>query len=379
MVFKLAKECQLKNTAWIKPGKVAWDWWNANNVYGVNFKSGINTATYKYYVDFASRYGIEYIILDEGWSKTTDLFAVNPDINIDELLKYAKSKNVGVILWVVWKTLDNQLQQALDQFEKWGVRGIKVDFMQRDDQLMVNYYWKVAEEAAKRHLLVDFHGSYKPDGLSRTYPNVLTREGVRGLEQSKGSMYPTPEHNVTIPFIRMLAGGMDYTPGAMINAQLRDFRPINDRPMSMGTRCHQLAMYVVFESPLQMLCDNPTNYLKEPECMQFLSKVPSVWDETIPLDCKVADYVMVARKRGTVWYVGAMTDWTPRTLSVDFSFLPAGVYSATIYQDGVNANRVGNDYKRIVKQIKNTDKMQINLAPGGGWVARIVKPAPQGK
>ncbi len=373
MVYKLAKPCRIEDTSWIRPGKVAWDWWNANNIFGVDFRSGVNTDTYKYYIDFASKYGIEYIILDEGWSKPADIFEINPDINIEELLRYARQKNVGIILWVLWKPLDDRLEEALDLFEKWGVKGIKVDFMQRDDQWMVNYYWRVAREAAKHKLLVDFHGSYKPAGLRRTYPNVLTREGVRGLEHVKWSNYPTPEHNVTLPFTRMLAGPMDYTPGAMINAQEKNFQFIFDRPMSMGTRCHQLAMYVVFESPLQMLCDSPSHYLREPECMEFLSKVPSVWDRTIALDAKVGDYILVARKRGTEWYVGAMTDWTKRQMTVDFSFLDEGNYKIEIYQDGTNADRYGNDYKKVVGKVSNDDKYLIELAPGGGWAARIYK------
>lgn len=375
MVYKLARPLELEDTSWIKPGKVAWDWWNANNIYGVDFEAGINTATYKHYIDFASQHGIEFVILDEGWSDTADLFKVNPDIDMEGLLRYAKEKNVGIILWVVWKTLDDQLEPALDLFQRWGVEGIKVDFMQRDDQWMVNYYLKIAREAAKRKLTVDFHGAYKPTGLRRAYPNVLTREGVRGLEHNKWSKDPSPEHNVTLPFIRMLAGPMDYTPGAMINAQEKDFQPIFNRPMSMGTRCHQLAMYVVFESPLQMLCDSPTNYQREPECMEFLSRVPTVWDETRALDAKVGDYVLVARRSGEEWYLGAMTDWSPRELTVDLSFLGWRNYNAEIYQDGPNAHRVGNDYTKIVRQVTSKDKLQIRLAPGGGWAARITKAA----
>ena len=261
MVYKLAKPSQLEDTSWIKPGKVAWDWWNANNLYGVDFKAGINTETYKYYIDFAAKYGIEYIIFDEGWYVLGDLTKITKGLDVEELFRYAKSKNVGIIPWVIWKTLDDQLEAAMDQFERWGAKGLKVDFMQRDDQWMVNFYHKIAKETAKRRMLVDFHGSYKPAGLQRTYPNVITREGVRGLEHSKWSKDANPEHNVTIPFLRMVAGPMDYTPGAMINAQQNDFQPIFNRPMSMGTRCHQLAMYVVYESPLQMLADSPSNYL----------------------------------------------------------------------------------------------------------------------
>ncbi|MBN2028926.1 glycoside hydrolase family 97 protein [bacterium] len=373
MVFMLSKPLQLEDTSWIKPGKVAWDWWNALNLYGVDFKAGINTETYKYYIDFASKYGIEYIILDEGWYELGDLMSINPDIDMETLLAYGKEKNVGIILWVVWKTLEDQLEMALDQFEEWGVKGIKVDFMQRDDQWMVNYYWKIAREAAKRKLLVDFHGSYKPSGLRRAYPNVLTREGVRGLEHCKWSNLFVPGHEVTIPFIRMVAGPMDYTPGAMNNAQRRNYRPINARPMSMGTRCHQLAMYVVFESPLQMLADSPSNYLREPECMAFLEKVPTVWDETVALYAKVEDYIAVARRNGDDWYVGVMTDENARAFDIDFSFLDSDEYTVESYQDGVNADSYASDYKRTISTVSRNQHVQIELAQGGGWAARIVK------
>ncbi len=372
-VYKLARPLQIKDPAWIKPGKVAWDWWNANNVFDVPFQSGINTETYKYYVDFAASYGLEYIILDEGWSDTTDLLKINPALDMPQLLAHAKEKKVGIILWVVWKTLDDQLQEALDLFQSWGIKGIKVDFMQRDDQWMVNYYWRIAAEAAKRHMLVDFHGSYKPSGLRRAFPNVLTREGVKGLENTKWSEQPSPEHDLILPFTRMLAGPMDYTPGAMINAQEKNFRSVFTRPMSLGTRCHQLALYVVFESPLQMLSDSPSHYLREKECMEFLASVPSVWEETVVLDAKVADYILIARKSGQDWYVGAITDWTPRELTIDFSFLAPGEYTVEIYQDGPNANKYGNDYQKLSEKVKKGDFWKIKLAPGGGWAARIHK------
>jgi len=371
MVFKLAKPLQLRDTDWIKPGKVAWDWWNANNIFGVDFEAGINTKTYKYYIDFASDYGVEYVILDEGWYKLGDLFDISPDMDMQEIIRYAQKKNVGIILWVVWKTLEDQLNDALEQFEKWGVKGIKVDFMQRDDQWMVNYYHKIAREAAKRHLLVDFHGAYKPTGLRRAYPNVLTREGVLGLEHNKWSKNVTPEHNLTLPFIRMLAGPMDYTPGAMVNANEKNFRIVFTKPMSMGTRCHQLAMYVVYESPLQMLADSPSRYLGEKECLEFLSRVPTVWDETLILDAQVADYILIARKAGEEWYVAAMTDGSPRELNVDLSFLSDGEWGAVIYKDGTNANRYGSDYRKEVISLSQQDELEIKLAPGGGWVARI--------
>lgn len=371
MVYKLATPNKLVDFFWIEPGKVAWDWWNALNIYGVDFESGLNTDTYKYYVDFASAYHIPYIILDEGWSDTEDLLKVNPDINMKELLAYAKKKNVGIILWVVWLTLDRQMELALNTFQEWGVKGIKVDFMQRDDQKMVNYYEKVAVEAAKRKLMVDFHGSYKPTGLRRTYPNVMTREGVHGLENDKWAKTVTPEHDVTIPFTRMLAGPMDYTPGAMINATAKQFNPVWDRPMSQGTRCHQLAMYVVYESPLQMLADNPSNYYKEPETMTFLEQVPVTWDDTRVLAAKVGDFVIIARKNENKWYIGGMTDFSARQIEIPLSFLTEGMHKITFWKDGVNADKTATDFKVETRMLTPQDKIMVEMAPGGGWVAII--------
>jgi alpha-glucosidase len=371
IVYLLERPSQVQDTSWIKPGKVAWDWWNANNVYGVDFKSGVNTETYKYYIDFAAKYGIPYIILDEGWYKLGNLLEVVPEINMDELTAYAKQKNVGIILWVVWKTLDDQLIPALDQFEKWGVKGIKVDFMQRSDQILIDYYSRVSREAAKRKMLVDFHGDQKPATMTRTWPNLISTEGVRGMEWSKWSADSEPKHNVTLPFTRMFLGPMDYTPGAMRNATKATFAPILGQPMALGTRCHQLAMYVVFESPLQMLSDSPSNYMREPEIMEFLAPVPTEWDETKVLDARIADYVVVARRNGRDWYVGAMTDWTPRNLEIDLSFLPEGNFTMEAYQDGVNADRYASDYKKTTTQVNRTTKLTLPLASGGGWAARI--------
>jgi alpha-glucosidase len=374
IVYRLASETTLTDTAWIKPGKVAWDWWNANNLYGVPFKTGVNTDTYKYFIDFAAAHGIEYVILDEGWYKLGDLLSVVPEMNLDELAAYAREKKIGLILWVVWKTLDEQMDAALDRFVQWGIKGIKVDFMQREDQWMVRFYERTAREAARRKLLVDFHGAYKPTGLSRTYPNVLTSEGVKGLEHNKWSADASPVNAVTFPFIRMLAGPVDYTPGAMINAA-RDssFAPIFNRPMSQGTRCHQLAMYVILESPLQMLADSPSNYLREPESLEFLSAVPTVWDETRVLDAKLGEFILLARRHGRDWYIGAMTNWTARDLDLDLSFLGSGSYQADIYRDGPNADRVGIDYRRETRRVSSTDRLKIHLAPGGGWAARVKK------
>jgi alpha-glucosidase len=372
IIWLLEKPSQLQDTSWIKPGKVSWDWWNAWNVYGVDFKAGVNTATYKHYVDFAAKYGIPYIILDEGWYKLGNLMEVVPDLNMDELAAYAKQKNVGLIMWVIWKTLDDQLQPALDQFEKWGVKGIKVDFMQRSDQVMINYYHKISREAAKRKMLVDFHGDQKPATMTRTWPNLISTEGVRGMEWDKWSAEAEPEHNVTLPFTRMFLGPMDYTPGAMRNGTRETFKPIVTQPMALGTRCQQLAMYVVFESPLQMLSDSPSNYEREPEAMEFLAAVPTVWDETRVLDAKIADYVIVARRSGKDWYIGAMSDWTPRELDLDLSFLPDGTFHMQSYEDGVNADRMAGDYRMKKSEVSKSTKLRIKLAPGGGWAARLV-------
>jgi len=362
----------MTDTSWIKPGKVAWDWWNDSNVYGVPFKSGVNTETYKHFIDFAAEHGLEYIILDEGWYKLGDLLSITPGLDMDAIAAHARQKNVGLIMWVIWKTLDLQMGPALDQFEKWGVKGIKVDFMQREDQWMVNYYERVAREAAKRKLLVDFHGAYKPTGLHRTWPHVITSEGVLGLEQSKWGDMASPDNAVTFPFMRMLAGPVDYTPGAMMNAAKKDFQPIFSRPMSQGTRCQQLAMYVVFESPLQMLADSPSNYRREPESLAFLAAVPTVWDQTRVLGAAVGEHILVARQRGREWYVGALTNWDARDLAVDLSFLGSGQFRAEIFRDGANAHRVGVDYAREEKAVTAADRLPVHLAPGGGWVARIV-------
>jgi alpha-glucosidase len=371
MVFKLAAPNRIGDTGWIKPGQVAWDWWNANNIYGVDFRAGINNETYKYYIDFASKNGIEYVILDEGWYKLGSVLEQVPDINVQELCSYAESKNVGVILWVVWKSLYNQIDKALAQYEKWGVKGIKVDFMQRDDQPVVNFYWEATKKAAEHHLLIDFHGAYKPDGFGRTWPNALTREGVKGMENNKWSKDINPDHDVTLPFTRMVAGPMDYTPGAIINMDKANFSPHFTRPESQGTRAHQIALYVIYESPLQMLSDNPSNYMKEQESTDFIVNIPVVWDDIIGLDGKVGDYILLARRSGKEWFVGALTDWISRDMELDLSFLPAGEYTMDIFQDGVNADRYAGDYKHLKSNIKSGEKMKIHLAPGGGWTARI--------
>jgi alpha-glucosidase len=369
LIYKLATPLQLEDVSWIKPGKVAWDWWNANNIFGVDFEAGVNTNTYKYFIDFASEYGLEYIILDEGWYHLKDVLAVKDEINIPELVAYGKEKNVGLILWVTWKALDEKLDEALQQFSDWGIKGIKVDFMQRDDQWMVNYYHRVAKKAAAKKLLVNYHGAYKPTGMRRAYPNVITREGLLGMEQTKWSDKANPDFDLLLPFIRMVSGPMDYTPGAMKNATKRNFRPVFTEPMSAGTRCHQLAMYVVFESPLQMLSDNPSNYYRELECMTFLSKVPSVWKDTKVLQAKVGEYVAMARQSSDDWYIGAMTNWEEREMKLNLDFLGEGVYELQIWQDGINANRHAADYKVTSQKVNKDNVLSLRLAKGGGWVA----------
>lgn len=374
MVYKLSTPSVLSDTKWIKPGRVAWEWWNDRNIYGVNFNSGINTETYKYYIDFASKFGLEYIILDEGWSLGShDLLHTVPELNLSELVKYAGSKNVDVILWVLWNALNEDMERILDQFQRWGVKGIKVDFMQRGDQYMVNYYERAAREAAKRKLTVDFHGAYKPSGLNRKYPNVLSQEGVKGLEHSKWSNDVTPKHDVTLPFTRMAAGPMDFTPGAMINANKDDFRFIFSEPMSQGTRCHQAAMYVLYTSPLQMFADSPSNYLRDSVYTRFISRIPSVWDRTVGLKSKAGEYAAVSRKKGNTWYIGAMTDWNSREIEIQLDFIEGGDYKLEYVEDGINAERHASDYSLGKKQVKKNETIKLKLAPGGGW-AGILSP-----
>ena len=374
MIQKLASPSRISDVSWIKPGKVAWDWWNDWNISHVDFKAGINTITYKYYIDFAAANSIEYIIIDEGWSESGDMRKISSNINLEEILAYGKQKKVGVILWASWYAVTRIMDEVFDKYAKMGVKGFKIDFLDRDDQKMVASVYEIAKSAAKYKLLVDFHGMYKPTGMQRTYPNLINFEGVKGMENVKWT--PTddvPQYDVTIPFIRMMAGPMDYTPGAMRNATKSNFRPSNSLPMSQGTRCHQLAMYVVFEAPLQMLADNPTAYLKEQESTNFISKVPTTFDETVALDGKVGSYVAIARRKGSEWYVGAMSNWDARDLNIDFSFLGDGNYEAEIFRDGVNAEKDATDYKREVITISSKDKRIIHISNGGGWAARIYK------
>jgi alpha-glucosidase len=378
MVYRLAAPARFADTSWIKPGKVAWDWWNNWGLYNVNFKVGINTETYKAYIDFASKNKIEYVILDEGWAvnKKADLFQVIPEIDLKEIISYAKTKNVGIILWAGYYAFNRDMEHVCKYYSEMGVKGFKIDFMDYDDQPMVDFHYKAAAMAAKYHLMCDFHGTYKPTGLNRTYPNVINFEGVNGLEQMKWSTLKEVDqvvYDVTVPYLRMLAGPMDYTQGAMRNASRSSYRPVNSDPMSQGTRCRQLAEYVVFTSPFNMLCDSPTHYEEEQQCTDFISKVPTVWDETCALDGKIGEYVALARRNGNTWYVGALTDWNRRSLTLDLSFLGKGDFVGEVFYDGPNADKMASDYQKSEIDIPANRQLSISMAKGGGWVMKIVK------
>ena len=369
LIYKLAPEAE-GDYSWVRPGKIAWDWYNALILTGVDFKCGINNDTYKYYIDFASKYGIEYVVIDDGWSEAWDVTKTIPEINMEELVAYGKKKNVDLILWVSWAPFREKIDEAFDKFSQWGIKGIKMDFMNRDDQEMVDFYYEVARKAAARKMLVDFHGAYKPTGWLRTFPNVLTSEGVAGLENHKWGSFVTPKHNVTLPFTRMVAGPMDYTPGAMINFHEKDHKIWFNLPASVGTRCHQLGMYVVYESPLQMLADSPSNYYREPVCMEFLSQVPVVWDETRVLKASVGEYVVVARRHGDTWYIGGMVGEKGQKFEIDLDFIK-GNKTLTYWEDGVNVDMNANDFARRVQKVKQGDKITITMYDGGGYAAII--------
>lgn len=376
MVYRLAAPTRINDVSWIKPGKVAWDWWNDWNLYGVDFEAGINNETYKYYIDFASKNGIEYVILDEGWAVNlqADLLQVIPEIDLPMLVEYGKARNVNLILWAGYWAFDRDMENVVKHYADMGIKGFKVDFMDRDDQPMVDFIYRAAETCARYQMLLDFHGMYKPTGLQRTYPHVINIEGVFGQEIVKWTVNPDQvTYDVTIPFIRMVAGPLDYTQGAMRNATKNNYRSVNSEPMSQGTRCRQLATYVIFESPLNMLCDNPSNYMREPECTEFIAKIPTVWDETIALDGSVGEYVTMARRNGNDWYIGGMTNWDVREVEVDLSFLGDGDYKLELFRDGINAHRAARDYKKETLSIPANRKVKIKMAPGGGFAMRVVK------
>ena len=386
MAQRLAPACRIADTSWIRPGKVAWDWWNNTNISGVNFTSGMNTNTYLYYIDFAAKNHLEYIIIDEGWSGKESLMSeLNPEIDLKRLIAYGQEKGVGIILWSSWRNLIGSdplggnavSDQVIKHYADMGVKGFKVDFFDRDDQQVIASAYQLAACAARHHLVLDYHG-LKPFGIQRAYPNIFNFEGVKGLENSKweprvgdGPLHNQPRYDVTAPYLRMLAGPMDYTPGAMSNAMKDSFFGNNDHPMSQGTRVHQMAMYTTFEAPLQMLADSPTKYMQNQECTDFIAQIPTTFDETITLDGQLGEYTLIARRKGTTWYVAAMTDWTPRDLNVDLSFLGPGQYQADIFADGVNAAKEATDYQHIRQSVSSTDRLAIHLSSGGGWTAII--------
>ena len=373
MSYLLAAPCRVEDIGWVHPGKVAWDWWNNWNISGVPFKAGINNDTYKYYIDFASSMGIEYVILDEGWAvnKKADLFQVVPEIDLPMLVQYAKERNVGLILWAGYYAFDRDMEHVCRHYSEMGIKGFKIDFMDRDDQVITDFYYRAAAMCAKYHLVADFHGAFKPAGLNRTYPNVLNFEGVAGLEQLKWApdTWNQVQYDTEIPFIRQTAGPMDYTQGAMHNAAKGCYHPSWSEPMSQGTRCHQLALYIVLESPLNMLCDAPTNYMKEVNYTRFVAEIPTVWDETRVLQGEVGEYIVTARRKGDVWYIGGITNWTERDVNIDLSELVKGNYYVELYSDGKNAHRKGSDYSRVILgQVQN---LPVKMSPGGGFVAKI--------
>ena len=386
MAQRLAPACRIGDTSWISPGKVAWDWWNNTNITGVDFKSGMNTDTYLYYIDFAAKNHLEYIIIDEGWSSEESLMKdLNPEIDLPRLIAYGRQKGVGIILWSSWRNLigndpmcdQSVVEAVMAHYADMGIKGFKVDFFDRDDQQVSASAYKIAEIAAKHHLHLDYHG-LKPFGIQRAYPNILNFEGVKGLENSKweprvgdGPLHNQPRYDVTIPYLRMLAGPLDYTPGAMMNAMKDSFFGNNDHPMSQGTRVHQMAMYATFEAPLQMLADSPTKYMQNQECTDFIAQIPTTFDETIALDGKLGEYTVIARRKGAVWYLAAMTDWTARDLTIDLSFLGEGTHQADIFADGVNATKEATDYKHSRQAVKRSDRLAVHLSSGGGWTAII--------
>lgn len=363
----LGGECKLDDTSWIKPGKVSWDWWNHWTVWNVDFPVGINNQTYQYFIDFAARYGIEYILLDEGWCKDVrNPFEMRDEIDVKQLVDYGRERGVGVFLWLTWLSVEQHFD-VIKHYADMGVKGLKIDFMDHSDQWMVNYYERVAKECARHHLMVDFHGSFKPAGLEIRYPNVISYEGVRGMEQGGGCH---PDNTIWLPFIRNAVGAMDFTPGSMQSAQPEDNRGTGSMPIGSGTRAYQMALYVVFESGLQMLADSPTRYMREDECTRFIASVPTTWDETRVLSAKAGDHYVVARRKGSRWFVGAITGGKPQSIDISLDFLQHNG-TLTAFQDGVNAHRIAVDYKRVEQNVTPAGTLTLRLARNGGWCGVI--------
>ena len=376
LVYALASSNRIGDTSWIKTGKVAWDWWNDWNLKGVPFKAGINMDTYKYYIDFASRNGLEFIVLDEGWydPKSGDMLTVIPELDLPELIAYGKSKGVEIVLWTVFNVLDSQLEAACKKYADMGIKGFKVDFLDRDDQTAVEMVYRIAEMTARYKLTLDLHGIYKPTGINRTYPHIINFESVFGMEEVKWTDIKNnmPLYDVTFPYIRMMAGPVDYTPGVMRNATKADWRAMYYTPASMGTRCHQLAAYIVHDSPFTMLCDAPTNYLNEQECVDFIASLPVEVDSTFIASGELGKYIVTVRKKDVNWYIGGMTNWDERDVQLDFSFLPEGMsYTAVLFKDGVNANKQAEDYRKETIRIDKDSRLTLHLASGGGFAMKL--------
>jgi alpha-glucosidase len=373
MVYLLATPADSSNFKWVQPGKATDEWIININLFNVPFKAGINTATYKYYIDFCKRFGFDRIMMDAGWSDYKDLFKINPEINMDEIAAYAKSQNIKISMWTIAVTLDKQLDSALDQFNKWGVDFIMTDFIDRDDQKMVQFYERIAKACLKHKIMIMYHGAYAPKGFNRTYPNAITREGVLGSEYSIWSDKVTPSHNLILPFTRMLAGSMDYEPGYLNNATKASFRNIEGAPMSYGTRCHQLAMFIVYDSPMQIFSGNPSQAYLEPEFMELLGSIPTGWDETKILDAKVGEYIVTARKQNDNWYIAGMNDWNRKDQIINLDFLDNGNYKLTICKDGMNAEKFAADYTITKMTVTKKSIIKIHAAPGGGFMLKLIK------
>jgi alpha-glucosidase len=374
IVYRLASPSRIGDASWVNPGKGTDEWTINVNLFNVPFRSGVNTASYKYYIDFAKRFGFNRIMMDAGWSDNMDLFKINPDINMDTLVAYARKEGIKISMWTLAHTLDRQLDSALYRFNRWGVDFIMTDFIDRDDQKTVNFYYRIAKACADHHIMIMYHGAYPPKGFNRTYPNNVTREGVLGSEYNIGSDKASPEHDVTLPYTRMLAGSFDYEPGILNNATKKGFRPIEGMVMSQGTRCHQLAMFVVYDNPMEIFSGNPSQAWLEPKFTELLGSIPTTWDETKIIDGKVGEYIVTARQKGANWYIGAMTDWSARDISIAFDFLDdAGNYKATICKDGVNAERYAADYILTDTTVKKNDTINFHLASGGGFFIRLEK------
>ena len=378
LVYALATPNQIGDTSWIKPGKVAWDWWNDWNLKGVDFKAGINTRTYQYYIDFAAKNKIPYVVLDEGWYESAKGDIMHPiaDIDMQLLIDYGKQKGVGIVLWTVFNVLDEHLAEACEKYAQMGIKGWKIDFLDRNDQTAVEMTERLAKTCAQYHLFVDYHGYFTPTGMNRTYPNILNYEGVFGMEEARWAKKETdmPRYDVTFPFIRMMAGNVDFTPGAMRNGTKTNWVECYENPVSMGTRCHQLACYVVHDSPFTMLCDAPTNYEEEPEYVNIITSIPDTWEETKILQGEMGSYIVTARRKGNDWYVAGQTNWDEREIMLSLDFLPAGtVYRATIVTDGINANHNAEDYQVETTSLVSGGQIRLQLASGGGFLLKLIK------